>query len=182
MHGSYEDKFRQMRAALMLQMTYPGKKLMFMGTEFAQFREWNYDDSLEWFMLDYPTHAHMREYVAALNALYLKTAALWELDFTSDGFSWILSDEADKNTVAYRRIDKSGDSVVVVINLSGSRQAVRFFARGGRKPRVLFETLHGVSSLTVDSSTPDGAMMTVELDAFSGVIYKEYSNKIKIKA
>jgi 1,4-alpha-glucan branching enzyme len=56
MFGDYEDKFRQFRASLLFMMTFPGKKLMFMGTEYAPFREWDYDSSLEWFMLDYPVH------------------------------------------------------------------------------------------------------------------------------
>ena len=86
MYGSYEDKFLQMRSALMLMMTYPGKKLLFMGCEFAQFREWDYKNSLEWFMLDYPNHRAMREYTASLNRFYLEHSELWEIDFNSDGF------------------------------------------------------------------------------------------------
>ena len=106
-YGKYEDKFKEMRAALMLMMTYPGKKLMFMGTEFAQFREWDFENSLEWFMLDYPMHRDLRDYTAALNRFYLKTKELWELDFSEDGFSWISPDDADKNMVAYKRFSKS---------------------------------------------------------------------------
>ncbi len=72
MFGSYEDKFRQIRSALLLMMTFPGKKLTFMGTEYAQFCEWDYEKSPEWFMLDYPIHRAMREYTAVLNRFYFE--------------------------------------------------------------------------------------------------------------
>ena len=119
MHGSLEDKFKQARTSLMLMMTYPGKKMLFMGTEYAQFREWDFDNSLEWFMLDYPNHKYFREYVASLNAFYLAHSELWDIDFNEDGFRWILADEADKNLVAFRRIDRKGRSLTVVLNFSG---------------------------------------------------------------
>ena len=179
MFGSYEDKFRQMRAALMLQMTYPGKKLMFMGTEFAQFREWNFADSLEWFMLDYPTHELMRRYVTALNRFYLASPMLWELDFSSSGFEWIYADEAEKNTVAYRRFDTAGESLVVLINFSGSEQTLPITAREGRVLDVVFETLHG--SARLNKTSEKCATYGVTLSAFSGVILSEKNTKKKYK-
>ena len=119
MFGSYENKFLQARCALMLIMTYPGKKLMFMGTEYAQFREWDFADSLEWFMLDYPNHKYFRDYVSALNNFYLSSPALWERDFIMEGFEWILPDESSKNVVVYKRIDNREDYLIVAINFSG---------------------------------------------------------------
>ncbi len=118
MFGSYEEKFAAMRAFLTLQMTYPGKKMLFMGTEFAPFREWDYENELEWFMLDYPKHAQMREFVKALNALYVSEPALYEIDDDWDGFAWINADDRDHNTVAFRRRALSGDERIVVINFS----------------------------------------------------------------
>ena len=122
--GSYEDKFKQARVALMLMMTYPGKKMLFMGTEYAQFREWDYENSLEWFMLDYPNHKHFREYVAALNHFYLGCKELWELDFSPKGFDWILADESEKNLVAFRRKRINGSSIIVILSFSGADQTI----------------------------------------------------------
>jgi 1,4-alpha-glucan branching enzyme len=119
MFGSYEDKFRQLRTSMLFIMTFPGKKLFFMGTEFGQFSEWNYEGMLDWFLLDYEKHFEAREYVAALNRFYLSERALWERDFDSSGFSWILPDEYDKNLLAYKRISSDGSSLICVISFSG---------------------------------------------------------------
>ena len=124
MAGSYEDKFKAFRASMMFMMSFPGKKMLFMGTEYGQFVEWNYARPLEWFMLDYPAHRSLRDFVRALNAFYLATPALYERDFDPSGFSWILADEADKNLVAYRRTDANGEGIIAVISFSGVAQSV----------------------------------------------------------
>jgi len=118
MFGEYDNKFAGMRTFLMYLMTLPGKKLTFMGTEFAQFREWDYENELEWFMLDYPRHIEMQRFVRALNHLYLETAALWDIDDSWDGFEWIEPDLADLNVIAYKRRDKKGHEVIVALNFS----------------------------------------------------------------
>ena len=138
--GSYEDKFRQFKTAVMLQMTYPGKKMMFMGTEYGQFAEWNFEKSLEWFMLDYPAHAALREYVAALNRFYLETPALWEQDFTPRGFTWIYPDAARENMVAFTRNALDGSSLIVVLGFGGCDLTVRVPAEKGKIYEVAFET------------------------------------------
>lgn len=118
MYGDYDDKFAQMRAFLTNMMTMPGKKLTFMGTEFAQFREWDYQNQLEWFMLEYPRHSEMKHFVSTLNALYLSSPELWELDDSWDGFRWIDADMKKENLISYRRFDKAGNSLAVIINYS----------------------------------------------------------------
>ena len=118
MFGAYDDKFAGMRAFLVNMMTLPGKKLTFMGCEFAQFREWDFANQLEWFMLDYPRHTEMKRFVRDLNHLYLETPALWEVDDNWDGFSWIYADSPDWNMVAYKRRDTSGNEIIAVINYS----------------------------------------------------------------
>ena len=173
MHGRYEDKFSQMRCALLLLMTYPGKKLLFMGTEFAQFREWDYENSLEWFMLDYPKHREMREYTAALNRFYLERPELWEIDFEPRGFQWILADESDKNTVAYRRRDISGNTLTVIINFSGVSQTVSFESGD---LALAFDTGAGA---TVEKGDKDG-FVKITLSAFSGVVLQDAKKKIKL--
>ena len=182
MFGDYEDKFSQMRASLLLMMTYPGKKLMFMGTEFAQFREWDYDNSLEWFMLDYPNHRKMQDYVRALNNFYLSRSELWNIDFDPEGFSWILADESDKNTVIYRRINGKGESVIVAINFSGSDQTLRIPVCKSRHLIQLFATDVSLNSAPIDVISDNEAHYAdIYLPKFFGVVLKERSLIKKIK-
>ncbi|MBQ8552078.1 MAG: 1,4-alpha-glucan branching protein GlgB [Clostridia bacterium] len=116
--GDYNMKFAGFRTFLAYQMTHPGKKLTFMGTEYAPFREWDYENQLEWFMLDYDMHKKSQLYTAALNRFYLEESALWERDFSWDGFEWIYPDMNELNIIAYRRKNKRGGEVVVVLNFA----------------------------------------------------------------
>ncbi|MBQ0010219.1 MAG: 1,4-alpha-glucan branching protein GlgB, partial [Ruminococcus sp.] len=118
MFGEYEDKFRAMRAFLVYMMTFPGKKMLFMGTEYGPFREWDYENQLEWFMLKYPRHDEMHRFTRALNHFYLDHPALWEIDDGWDGFSWIDADRSDFNLISYTRCDLSGKELHVVVNFS----------------------------------------------------------------
>lgn len=182
MFGKYEDKFRQARASLLLMMTYPGKKLTFMGTEYAQFREWDFDNSLEWFMLDYPKHKQFSDYVRSLNSFYLSSPELWEIDFDEAGFLWLLPDEADKNSVAYRRIDASGRSFIVLINFSGTDQLLKFPIGKTRRLDVLFETDAGAVAEEMGViNEGDTTYGIVRLSRFSGAVIREANNRLKFK-
>ncbi len=182
MYGSYEDKFRQMRSALLLKMTYPGKKLLFMGTEFAQFREWNFEAALEWFMLDYPTHRAMREYVAALNRFYLLNKALYEIDFRDSGFKWIFADENERNLVAYRRRSISGRELIVVINFSGETQTIDLPTRRYDKLSLEFATdfVFENSEFPIKRKAKSYTA-EISIPPYSGAVFKEVNNKINIK-
>ena len=119
MFGDYDQKFSSMRAFLTYMMTLPGKKMMFMGTEFAQFREWDYENQLEWFMLKYPRHSEMQEFVSFLNNFYLQNKALWEIDDSWDGYEWIEANQSDFNVISYKRKSINGeDDLIIVINFS----------------------------------------------------------------
>lgn len=118
MWGDYWQKFAGTRAYLGFMMTHPGKKLLFMGSEFGQFIEWKYDDQLDWFLLDYESHSKLQHYVSELNHLYLKTPAMWQVDDSWDGFRWIDADNRDQSIFSYRRIDKKGNEVIVLINFT----------------------------------------------------------------
>ncbi len=140
MSGSYEEKFKNFRASLMFMMSFPGKKMLFMGTEYGQFSEWDHQKGLEWFMLDYPKHAALRDFTQALNAFYLATPAFYERDFSPEGFAWLLADEADKNIVAYQRFDAKRESVIAVISFSGTTQSVSLSGLGAEEYTVVFDT------------------------------------------
>ena len=103
MPGDYWHKFAGERLFYAWQMTHPGKKLGFMGNEIGQFREWDFEGQIEWFLLDYELHAAMQRYFAALNHFYLQTPALWEADDRWEGFEWIDADNADQSVLAFRR-------------------------------------------------------------------------------
>lgn len=118
MWGDYWQKFAGMRAYLGFMMTHPGKKLLFMGSEFGQFIEWKYDDQLDWFLLDYESHSKLQHYVSELNQLYLKTPAMWQVDDSWEGFKWIDADNREQSIFSYRRIDKKGKEVIVLINFT----------------------------------------------------------------
>jgi len=120
MSGSYEQKFAGMRLFLTYQMAHPGKKMLFMGQEYGQFREWDFATELEWFMLDYPTHSDLKKFTSKLNNFYLETPQLWEVDFSWDGFEWIYPDMKDQNVVAFRRFDKQKNELIAVMNFSAS--------------------------------------------------------------
>ena len=179
MFGAYEDKFRQMRVALMLMMTYPGKKMLFMGTEYGQFREWDYENSLEWFMLDYDNHRQMRNYTAALNRFYLKSRELYELDFNPDGFEWILADENEKNAVVFRRRALNGSSVIVVLSFSGAPATFTFPIKGTKLVK-LFDTGNvGDSDFIKITKAKGQRSAVINIPAFSGVILSEKVIKTK---
>lgn len=118
MFGSYDEKFSSMRTFLTYMMTMPGKKMLFMGTEFAQFREWDYENQLEWFMLDYPKHAQMQNFVSELNNFYLANKQLWEIDNSWDGYEWIDPNQKDLNIISYKRKAIDSSELIVVINFS----------------------------------------------------------------
>ena len=117
MFGDYWQKFAGGRAMVGLMMTMHGKKLLFMGSEFAQFDEWGYDRETEWFLLEYESHAKFQRYVAELNNFYISHSALWQRDKTDEGFAWIDRDNRDESIIIFRRSSKT-EELVVVANLT----------------------------------------------------------------
>jgi len=118
MPGDYETKFAGLRVFLGYMMTHPGKKLTFMGAEFGQFREWDSNTGLDWLLLEYPMHNNLKNYVKELGAFYLATPALWEIDYSWDGFKWINDGDSDRNIISFMRTDKKGKSILVLINFA----------------------------------------------------------------
>ena len=118
----YENQFGGLRALYGYMVAHPGKKMLFMGGEFAQFSEWAYQRGLDWMLLDYPAHRQMQAYVKALNHFYLATPQLWEQDTDWRGFEWISHEDNRNNIIAFRRVAKDGSDIVVVVNFSPEEQ------------------------------------------------------------
>ena len=118
----YENQFGGLRALYGYMAAHPGKKMLFMGGEFAQFSEWAYQRGLDWMLLDYPAHRQIQAYVKALNHFYLATPQLWEQDTDWRGFEWISHEDNRNNIIAFRRVAKDGSDIVVVVNFSPEEQ------------------------------------------------------------
>ncbi len=117
--GDWWQKFANLRAYYGYQMTHPGKKLVFMGGEFGQWREWDENRSLDWFLLDeFETHNQLQSWVRDLNHFYQQEPALYELDYDPKGFRWIDADDADQSVYSYIRYDSNGNFVVVALNFT----------------------------------------------------------------
>ena len=116
MPGDYWQKFAGARLFEAFRMTSPGKKLAFMGSEIGQFREWDHESEVEWFLLDYETHDRHQLYLADLNNFYLAHPELWQLDSGWNGFRWIDPDDKDRSVISYRRIAENGNELLVALN------------------------------------------------------------------
>jgi 1,4-alpha-glucan branching enzyme len=119
MPGDEWQRFANLRTYYAFMFGHPGKKLMFMGCEFGQEREWNHDSSLDWHLLDQPKHRGLQSVVRDLNRLYRELPALHELDCEPAGFEWVVTDDADRNVFAWMRKGTRGRSrCLVVTNFS----------------------------------------------------------------
>ncbi|SEQ92112.1 1,4-alpha-glucan branching enzyme [Nitrosomonas sp. Nm51] len=119
MPGDDWQKFANLRALYGYMYGHPGKKLLFMGSEFAQRREWNHDQSLEWDLLQYAPHRGIQDWLKDLNRFYREEAALYEQDFVSEGFEWIDCNDWEESTLSFIRTAKrSGEIILVVCNFT----------------------------------------------------------------
>lgn len=117
MPGDTDMKIRGSRAFLAYMMAHPGKKLLFMGSEFAQFREWDYENGLEWFMIeDFENHRNFKTFSSNLNKFYLDNPPMWQDDYSWNGFKWLAADDSEQSVIAFRRIDHKGNEIYCICN------------------------------------------------------------------
>lgn len=171
MPGDYNQKFMGLSAFFAYMMAHPGKKLNFMGAEFAQFIEWNYEKQLDWLLLDYEMHSKFKQYVKLLNIFYKTHAPFYEIENNWAGFEWISVDDCGSNVIAFIRTDSSGNKIIVACNFAGAeRAAYRLGVPEAGSYRVIF-----------DSSMLDEAESTKHQSIRSKHIkMREFDNSIEV--
>lgn len=142
MPGGYEDKFSNLRVAYGYMMTHPGKKLLFMGQEIAQFAEFNEGQEVDWSLFEFDAHVFMQGYVKELNQLYQTEPALYELDGNPDGFEWINCNSANTSLLSFiRRGKKETDTLVVICNFTPiEHKAYKLGVPSGGKWQEIFSS------------------------------------------
>jgi len=116
--GDRWQKLATLRALYGFMWAHPGKKLLFMGSEFAQNDEWNENDGLQWYLTEYAEHQGVQKTIAELNSIYRSTPALWEKDTNPEGFTWLVGNDGAANIVAFARWDEYASALVSVTNFS----------------------------------------------------------------
>jgi len=115
MPGDWWQKFANLRLLLTYMYAHPGKKLLFMGGEFGQWDEWNHDKGLDWFLLEYPTHRGVQMLVKDLNSLVRQNPALYELDFSPEGFEWVDFSDSDQSVISFLRMDSQRKNIILAV-------------------------------------------------------------------
>jgi 1,4-alpha-glucan branching enzyme len=152
MPGDSWQKFANLRAYYGFMWGHPGKKLLFMGQEFAQDHEWSHERELPWYLLDQPRHEGVRRLIKDLNALYRSQLALHQLDCDAAGFEWLNLDDAEHSVYAFARFDDAGNAVIVACNFT---PVVRADYVIGISPRI--QAHHWREALNTDSQYYGGA-------------------------
>ena len=159
--GDDWQKGATLRALFGFMYAHPGKKLMFMGSEFGQGREWNHDHSLDWHLLDKPLHAGIRRFVQDLNRIYRDEPALHEVDFEGTGFSWIDCNDSENSVVSLIRRAKDGRApVIAVLNFTPvQRDGYRI---GVPQPGAYTELLNSDAEIYGGCNVGNGGVVTTE--------------------
>ncbi len=166
MPGDAWQKFASLRLLYTFMFTYPGKKLLFMGNEFAHGREWSEAQALDWWLLERSEHSTMQALVRELNRLYRLLPALHELDFDYQGFTWIDCHDASQSVLSYLRTARDGSLAAVVLNFTPvPRHNYRI---GVPKPGFYRETLNSDSEYYGGSNMGNAGGMAAELVPWMG--------------
>lgn len=176
MSGPREKRFDSLRTFLSYMMAHPGKKLTFMGQEFAQFKEWNYKTGLDWDILQFPEHNRYHEFVRDLNNFYKDNKPLWEVDFDWSGFSWIVSDDNKNSVIVFRRIDTDGEEIISVCNFFPREHEVYSF---GVPYYADYKEVFSTDAKKYGGSGLSGRTFKAKCEGMHGL---EYSISMKIPA
>jgi len=185
MPGEYDQKFASYRSFLAYMMAHPGKKLLFMGQEFGQMKEWDYKSQLDWGLMDFESHRNLLKFSEKLNKFYIENSPLWQNDDSWSGFSWISNDDYKQSVIAFRRIDDNGDEIITVCNfVPVERRDYRIGVPFKGRYKLVFNTdavEYGGSGITEKSFKSDSVGMHGFDDSISmtlaplSVIYLKFS-------
>ena len=141
MPGDDWQQLAGVRAFTAYLLSHPGKKLTFMGAELGQWHEWNFASQLDWYLLDTPDNQKLHRFFREINRFYLSQSPLWEIDFSWEGFEWLVADDNRNNVVVFVRRDRSGGELIAAVNFSPvGRRGYRFGAPPKKTYRELFTT------------------------------------------
>ncbi len=168
MPGEYDAKFQNLRAFYGFMMAHPGKKLSFMGNEFAQFIEWRHYEQLEWMLLDYDRHRQMHDWVRDLNHFYLDHSCMWNNDSDWNGFRWISADDNANSVVAFPRIDRRGRELICICNFC---PVLREHYRLGLPKPGQYEPVLSSDDLKYGGSGTELLTVTAEREPMHGLQY-----------
>ena len=181
--GTYEEKFAQARLLYFYMLTHPGKKLNFMGSELAHFREWDEERELDWMLLRYPLHDAFHKYIAALNGLYHAEPALYEGEYNAACFEWVACQSRDEGIYAYLRKGRGGPLLAVMNTQPKACLKYPLYLTEGCTARMLFSTdLQQWGGTTRAPSQPQATLpsgvfgrnhtLYVDLPPLSGALYR----------
>lgn len=175
MWGDYDVKFPQARAFYMYMYSHPGKKLNFMGGEFAQFREWDETREQDWDMLKYPLHDSFLRYMTDLEKLYTTRPSLYNGEYNPDCFKWILPDESERSVFAYKRCAEN-ETTICLLNFSDKEQNITIPADGLTDLKELINSDSNIYSGETEVKRsvkikPAGGEFSVKLSPFSGRLF-----------
>ena len=192
MFGDYNQRFDLMRTFMMYMYAHPGKKLTFMGNEFAQYDEWNNDKSIDFMLLDFEKHKKMKDFIKELNNLYITSSELYEIDYSWEGFRWLTVDDKEKNVIAFERRNKKGETIICIANFSPVRhEHYRVGVDAGRYEEILNSNLsiyggNGRHYGTIESYAVrvNGFENSIELtiEPNSAVYFKKQNISVTIKS
>jgi len=191
MYGDYYDKFKLMRAYLSYMFAHPGKKLTFMGTEFAQFKEWDYMSGIDFCLLDFETHRNMHKFNKALNRFYLDNPELYEEDCSWHGFDWLVSDDTNQNILVFRRMDRKGNELIFAVNFSNITRHNYELGVTGSEYEEVFSTdsvefggngfNNGVVKADNIKCKGKDYKIKITIPALSGVFFKKKSKDLRLE-
>jgi 1,4-alpha-glucan branching enzyme len=166
MPGDGWQKFANLRLLYTYMFTYPGKKLLFMGNEFAQGREWDEEEALEWHLSDKPYHKGITTLLIDLNRLYKELAPLHQIEFEFNGFEWIDCHDSSQSILSYLRKDRTGREILVVLNFTPvPRDDYRI---GVNRPGEYREIFNSDSSFYDGSNLGNGMQIPTEPISWMG--------------
>ncbi|WP_298492740.1 1,4-alpha-glucan branching protein GlgB [uncultured Algibacter sp.] len=176
MPGDEWQRFANLRLLYGYMFTHPGTKLLFMGSEFGQYNEWNFQESLDWNLLEFKPHKDMQNYYKSLNAIYKNTPALYEKGFSGEGFEWISYDDHENCVISYiRKGYKEDENVVVVCNLTPTVR--KGYKIGVTTKGKLLEIFNSDAQEFGGSGITNKKQITIKKDPWNG---KDYSAEITL--